>query len=614
MPRPVALIVNDDPSQLRLSAVVLEKGGFHTRTCAGADEALAVLSEAPKVDLIVTDLHMPGIDGWRFCRLLRSPEFAACNGIPILVVSATFSGRDAELLSLELGASGFLAAPYAPSALQDYARALLSGRRPDPAPHVLIAHADAAEAERLCAAFARAGYEVDAARTAAEALATWRALQPDVLVLDDHLPDRPAADVLAEVKAPGTSTVAVAIVSDGATHEALTMARHGADASLLAPADPVRLVELAASARRQRSLIRIEELLEERNRSLRDSEARWRSLVEAIPEIVVVHDADGVIRHVNQAGAEHFGWPADELVGRDLGDFERAPNGAANPTGTGASFDAVWLTREGREIPVEIVRRRLRFDGREAFLSVARDVSARLELSRQRQEFLAMLTHDIKNPLGVVLGFAELLGEVGDLNAEQHDLVARIQANAGTVLTLVANYLNLTQIEGGQLTIHRRAVPLAVLLEAVAQRFREHASREGITLAVEVADDLGVISADPVALDRVLINLVHNAIKFTPSGGRVAVVGRREGDGVVIQVADTGIGIAPEELESVFQLYRRGMTRQSHEGTGLGLFIARSLIAAHAGAIAIASAQGEGTTVTVRLPTGAVADEPRAEA
>ena len=614
MPRPVALIVNDDPSQLRLSAVVLEKGGFHTRTCTSADEALALLSEAPKVDLIVTDLHMPGIDGWRFCRLLRSPEFASCNAIPILVVSATFSGRDAELLSLELGASGFLAAPFAPSALQDYARALLSGRRPDPAPQVLIAHAEPAEAERLRGAFLEAGYEVDCAHTAAAALATWRALQPDVTVLDDHLPDRSVAAVLAEIKSPGSPTVVIAIVGDGAMHETLTLARLGADASLLAPADPARLVELAGSARRQRSLIRIEELLDERTRSLRDSEARWRSLVEAIPEIVVVHDADGVIRHVNQIGAEHFGWPADELVGRDLSEFERAPGTDDGQPGPTAGFEAVWLTRDGREIPVEVVRRRLRFDGREAFLSVARDVSVRHELARQRQDFLAMLTHDIKNPLGVVLGFAELMGEVGPLNEEQQDLVARIQANAGTVLTLVANYLNLTQIEAGQLTVHPRPVPLAGLINGVVEQFRSHAHREGVAIAVRLDDGLGVITADPVAIERVLINLVHNAVKFTPTGGHVAIVARRMDDAVTIQVEDSGVGIAPEELESVFQLYRRGMTRQAHEGTGLGLFIARSLITAHGGDIGIASTPGQGTTVTIHLPAGSPAPEARPQA
>lgn len=614
MSRPVALIVNDDPSQLRLSAVVLEKGGFRTRTCASADEALALLSEAPPIDLIVTDLHMPGIDGWRFCRLLRSPEFAACNDIPILVVSATFSGRDAELLSLELGASGFLAAPFAPSALQDYARALLSGRRPEPAPQVLIAHADPAEAERLRGAFREAGYEVDCAHSAAEALATWRALQPDVTVLDAQLPDRAVAELVDDLKAPGSSTVVVAIVGDAAAHEALSLARHGADASLVAPADPARLVALAASARRQRALIRIEELLEDRTRSLRESEARWRSLVEAIPEIVVVHDAGGVIRHVNQVGAEHFGWPAHELVGRGLDTLERAPASASEPPDPAAGFEAVWRTRDGREIPVEVVRRRLLFDGREACLSVARDVSARHELARQRQEFLAMLTHDIKNPLGVVLGFAELLGEVGALNEEQQDLVGRIEANAGTVLTLVANYLNLTQIEAGQLTIRRRAVPLAPLLESVAAQFRDHAGHEHVALALHLDGDLGTIAADPLALERVLANLVHNAIKFTPAGGRVTLTAQRTDGEVVVRVEDTGMGIAAKDLGGLFQLYHRGMTRQAREGTGLGLFIARSLVTAHGGDIAIASTPGQGTIVTLRLPVGALATEPHAEA
>ncbi|HSQ00176.1 MAG TPA: ATP-binding protein [Candidatus Dormibacteraeota bacterium] len=610
MPRPVALIVNDDPSQLRLSAVVLEKGGFAARTCTSAEDALALLAESPKVDLIVTDLHMPGIDGWRFCRLLRSPEFPSCNAIPILVVSATFSGSEAELRSLELGASGFLAAPFAPSALQDYARALLSGRRPEPAPQVVIAHADPLEADRLRGAFVEAGYEVDCAATAAEALATWRALQPELVVVDDHLPDRPAAELLATLAAPGSSTVAIAIVDPAAAGEAVKLARQGADATVVAPADPARLVELAATARRQRSMMRIEERLDERSRALRDSEARWRSLVEAIPEIVIIHDADGIIRHVNRIGAAHLGWPEDECVGRHLDEVERAAGGGGDP---GAPFEAIWMSRGGRETPVEVVRRPLRFDGREGFLSIARDISARQELARQRQDFLAMLTHDIKNPLGVVLGFAELLGEVGPLNEEQRDLVARIQANAGAVLTLVANYLNLSQIEAGQLTIVRKPVDLATLIEGVMHRFRAAAARDGIACETEIKEPLGVLAADPVALERVLTNLVHNALKFTPPGGRVSVRAQRTAESVTLQVSDTGVGIAPEELESVFQPYRRGMTRQAREGTGLGLFIARALISGHGGRISIASTVGEGTTVTISLPVGAPAGERRAD-
>jgi PAS domain S-box-containing protein len=608
MTRPVALIVNDDPSQLRLSAVVLEKGGFATRTCANAEEALGFLAESPAVDLIVTDLHMPGIDGWRFCRLLRSAEFRPYNDTPILVVSATFTGSDAEMRSLELGASGFLAAPFAPSALQDYARALLSGRRPEPAAQLVIAHGDAAEAERLRAAFAQAGYQVDAAATAAEALATWRALQPELLVVDHALPDGGAAELLAAVTAPGSPTVAVAIVDPAVAGQSVTLARHGAAASVPAPADAAALIEVAASARRQRAMMRIEERLDERSRALRDAEVRWRALVEAIPEIVILHDVDGTIRHVNRIGAAYLGWPADECIGRDLGEFERPAGGGERES----PFEATWIARSGRELPVEVTRRPLRFDGRDGFLTIARDISARQELARQRQNFLAMLTHDIKNPLGIVLGFAELLGEVGPLTEEQRDLVARVHANANAVLTLVANYLNLSQLESGQLNIVRQPVALAPLIGAVLDQFRDAAAREGLACDAALDASLGVIAADPLALERVLTNLLHNAIKFTPPGGRIRVSARRAADAVTVQISDTGAGIAPQELESVFQLYRRGMTRQAREGTGLGLFVARALVTAHGGRIGLESTVGQGTTVTVSLPLAPPAGDERA--
>src|SRR4051794_39882125 len=112
--RPTALVVNDEPSQLRLIGAVLEKAGIRARGCSGVEEALGVLQEDASVALVVTDLHMPGIDGWQFCQLLRAPDYARFNRLPILVVSATFSGSDAERVSLDLGADAFLAAPFAP--------------------------------------------------------------------------------------------------------------------------------------------------------------------------------------------------------------------------------------------------------------------------------------------------------------------------------------------------------------------------------------------------------------------------------------------------------------------------------------------------------------------
>ncbi|MEO8601674.1 MAG: ATP-binding protein [bacterium] len=605
---PTALIVNDDASQRRLIGAVLEKAGVRTRACGGAEDALTSLTDDPAVDLIVTDLHMQGIDGWRFCQLLRSPDYPHLNAVPILVVSATFSGREAEQLSLDLGASAFLAAPFAPSSLQEYARALLSGRRPEPAPHVLIAHPERAEADRLRTAFVRAGYTVDCAATGAEALATWRALQPEVAVIDDALPDQSAADVLAAIKAPGSRTVAFAITHDATQSEGLSLARQGADGTLRSPADAPRLIDLADRVRRQRSLMRIEELLESRGRALRDSETRWRSLFEAIPEIVVVHDADGVILHVNQTGADHLEWPSHELIGRHLRELEQPSDTEdAEAAAPGTSHETAWMSRSGHPIPVEVIQRQMTFEGRPAILSVARDIGARLELRQQRQNFLAMLTHDIKNPLAIVLGFTELLGEVGPLNDEQGDLVARMQVNANTVLTLVANYLNLTQIENGQLALMRRPTAIGDVVEAVLSQYRGQAGGDDVTLETIVEPGLAPISADALALERVLNNLVHNALKFTAEGGHVVVAALHDGDGVRVEVRDTGVGIAAADLDNIFQPYRRGTMRQAREGVGLGLFIAQSLVHAHHGHLSVDSTVGRGTTFSFWLPTAAPA-------
>ena len=608
--RPSALVVNDDSSQLRLISAVLEKAAFRTRGCAGVEEALATLHADPAVDLIVTDLHMPGIDGWQFCQLLRSPEYPRLNRVPILVVSATFSGSDAEQLSLDLGADAFLAAPFAPSALQQYARALLSGQRPRPAPRVLVVHHDPVEAVRLAAAFTQQGYTAEAVHNGADALRAWKTRPADVAVVDDQLADLPAARVLTAMKKPGSRTVAFAITADAAGREGLLLARHGADGTLRAPVDPARLLGLCETVRRQRSLMRIEELLEERGRALRDSEARWRSLFEAIPEIVVVHDDEGVIRHINQTGAERLAWPAHELIGRHLGEFERREAAAAHPTAPArdGSFETVYVSRRGHEIPVEVNRRRIVFEGHAVMLSVARDVSARHDLARQQQNFLAMLTHDIKNPLAIILGFIGLLGEVGELNDDQRDLLARMEANADTVQTLVANYLSLTQIEGGNLRLNKTPVVLADVIAAVTAQYRGQAEQLGIDLTQAIDEPLGLIPADAVALERVLGNLVHNALKFTPVEGRVAIAARRDGEAVVVEVRDSGVGIAPGDLPTVFRPYGRGTMRQPRQGVGLGLFIARSLVEAHEGRIEVESAPGDGTVFIIRLPSGAGRD------
>ena len=164
-PLPTALVINDDPSQLHLMVGLLEKDGLQVVHCQSAEEALAILDERGTVDVIITDLHMPGIDGWRLCQLLRSPQYAALNTVPVLVVSATFSGTDTEQVTTDLGANAFLAVPYDATTFRESIRNLLAGRTPQAARRVVLVEDSVAQSAILRRAFEAQGYKVSTAAT-----------------------------------------------------------------------------------------------------------------------------------------------------------------------------------------------------------------------------------------------------------------------------------------------------------------------------------------------------------------------------------------------------------------------------------------------------------------
>jgi len=198
---PTVVVVNDDKTQLRIFAALLEKGGYNVHVYEGAEDALEGMQSLPSpADLIVTDLHMPGIDGWRFCRLLRSPEYSEFNDTPLLVVSATFAGEDPHRITAELGANAFLPSPVSSSRFLDQVRTLLAGETPQYAVNVLIVEDDKDMAELLERGFRRHGYAVTVALTGAEGIRLFREMMPEIVVADYHLPDMQGDVILEQVK------------------------------------------------------------------------------------------------------------------------------------------------------------------------------------------------------------------------------------------------------------------------------------------------------------------------------------------------------------------------------------------------------------------------------
>jgi signal transduction histidine kinase len=218
---------------------------------------------------------------------------------------------------------------------------------------------------------------------------------------------------------------------------------------------------------------------------------------------------------------------------------------------------------------------------------------------------VSALAHDIKNPLGVIMGYAETMaadmeGPPGKNNLEALD---RIQDNARRIVKLVTGFLEASKAEAGGISFESKPVDINMLLREVGQQQMSSLRRKEINLKVDLSAGVPPVLGDELQLDRVFWNLVGNAIKFTPKQGFVKLRSWVENGKVCASVGDTGMGIPKEDLHVLFTEFRRLKGSANVEGTGLGLFIVKTIVEAHGGTVEAQSDVGKGTTFTVRLPS-----------
>jgi len=629
------VVVNDDATQLRLVSALLETEGHQVTPYLDSEEALRALQGAPPPELVVLDLHMPGIDGWRFCRLLRSPDYEAYNRTPVLVVSATFTGTDVEAVTAELGANAFLPVPFSPETLRRYVTELLAGRRPSATLSVLVVDDERAIRELLRRVFSSHGYRVEVASTGVEGRSLARRMRPDILVVDHHLPDIPGDSLLSSLKRPGEAMVGILMTGDSDPGLALTALRKGADAYVRKPFDPSYLVDVAQKARRERSLLRVEEILESRTRELRSSESRYRSLFATIPEPILVLDESGRILQSNQVAERLLGLKAPDLFGtrfRSLVSPARVPDlerglGQCWADGSG-EFETTLVARDGTSWEGEVTARVVDFQGGKALLTVSRDVTERRQAERERERLAARAQHAQKlESLGVLAGgiahdFNNLLvGILGNASFALMDLtedhpawesVKQVEVAARRAAELTSQILTYS----GRAQVSMRPVDIATLIREMGQLLEPAVSRKAL-LRYELAPGLPAVLADPGQLRQVVMNLVMNAsdalegergsIEVRTSLSaldserlRAAVVGQDlpEGHYVVVQVTDTGGGMDAETLRKIFDPF----FTTKFTGRGLGLAAVMGIVRSHGGGIMAESEPGRGSSFSILLP------------
>ncbi len=641
-PGRLAVVVNDDPVQLMVVSEFLRGAGLEPRAFGGAEAALAAMLSwstptagdpvAPP-DLIVTDLHMPGLDGWRFCRLLRSPEYAAFNGTPILVVSATFAGEEPSRITSDLGANAFLPVPVSMERFQETVHALLDGGPSRERVRALIVEDSKALAGLLKRDFDAEGYETDTVTTVAAATAAFSSVAYDVAVLDYHLPDGVGDTLLSLFHARRPDCVCVMMTADPSPELALDWMKKGAVAYARKPFKPAFLLELCARARRERSLLRVEDMLEARTRQLKENEERYRTILQTAMDGFWRVDSHGRLLEVNEAYCRMSGYSAVELLAMNVAELEANDPAADAVVGFQTAraerrqrSESRHRRKDGAVFDVEIS---LQFQPLDAGSSVVflRDITEQKRADAERHKLEAQLrqshklqaigtlaggiAHDFNNILASIVGHTELLAQ--DLQADHRSIgfLAEIQKASRRATDLVRQILAFSRPS----VRRQRILDLRGTVQEAGQLLRATLPA-GVELVTRSASRPALILADAVEIHRILVNLVTNGWQaMAGQPGRITLsleavtideafarthADLRAGGYVRLTVSDTGQGIDPAALERIFDPFFT--TKDVGEGTGLGLSVVHGIVKNCRGAILVNSRPGQGTDFEIYFP------------
>ncbi|PTL76217.1 response regulator [Vitiosangium sp. GDMCC 1.1324] len=561
------LIVDDTPANLGVAVDHLELMGYRVLVAQDGEEALE-RAEHMRPDIILLDVVMPGLDGLETCRRLKKAE--GTREIPVIFMTCLSDAAD-KLSAFEAGGVDFVTKPFQIEELIARTRV-----------HLALREAQ----KQLEAKNAQLQQEIATRREKEAAL---RRIQDE---LEQRVQERTAA--LAN-----TNTTLKAEISD-----------------------------------RQR----VEE-------ALRESQRLLQAIIDNSTAVISVKDVEGRYLLTNRRFLMLFHLTRESVLGKT--DYDLFPRVNANAF---RAFDQRVMTarkaleaeelmpqddglhtyisikcplqdESGRPyaicgISTDISERKRIEEEREVLLASERTARGEVErTSRMKDEFLTTLSHELRTPLTSILGWAQLILSRHTLTQDLRRGLETIARNARAQAQLIDDLLDMSRIVSGRLRLDVRAVSPASVLEAVVESLKPAADAKAIRLEQELDPAVGQFLADPNRLQQIAWNLVSNAIKFTPQGGRVKVALSQQGPNVQLTVSDTGIGIEPDFLPHVFEPFRQAdaSSTRRHGGLGMGLAIVLCLVELHGGTVEVASeGKDQGASFTVKLPRKAFPTAARA--
>lgn len=643
----LAVVVNPDHIQLNALSELVRKAGLEPHAFTTVEDALANMSASTRTTLgnsgalpaiVVTDLYMPGIDGWRFCRLLRSPEYAAFNRVPILVVSATFAGEDPDRIAGDLGAEAFLPSPVDDKRFAEQVQAIMEGRQLHPRPRVLIAEDNEALANLIKKAFDANGYEADMALTAKSATENFKATKYAVAVLDNYLPDGKGETLLDTFRVKQPDCVCIMMTADPGPELALNWMQRGAVAYLHKPFEMAYLIELCARARRERALLRVQDTLELRTRELRESEEELRGLfkgmLNAFALFESVFDSEGKFIsyrfvYINDAYERITGVKNETVKGKTIHEvWPRTEQewidkyGEVAVTGVSKTFDMLhhptnklyhcnvyrpWNTKDRFCVIFDDITERKRIEDEKAKLEVQFQQVRKMESVGRLAGGMA---HDFNNMLGVILGHVDMAIESVDPTQPIFDNLQQIRKAAERSVNLTRQLLAFARKQ----TIEPKVLDLNETVTGMLNMLHRLIGEE-IHLIWNPGANLWPIMIDPSQIDQILANLCINARDAIAGIGTVVIetetiVFEKEfyteypgfipGEYVLLSVSDDGCGMDKEILAHIFEPFFT--TKIVGEGTGLGLATVYGIVNQNNGFVNVHSQPGQGTTFNIYFP------------
>jgi len=345
--------------------------------------------------------------------------------------------------------------------------------------------------------------------------------------------------------------------------------------------------------------------LKEMMATISEDRARLTSILDNMADGVILTDAEGIVVLTNSTGQRLLRIRDKNYKGRPLIEVvrEHELNDLLNyclETGQEqiAQFELATLNRFLRAIAIPIANDRL--DG---VLLLIQDLTELRSLQTMRREMVGNISHEFRTPLAGIKAMVETLqdGAVDDREAAK-DFLSRIEAEVDRMTQLVAELTELSRIETGKAELKLEPVNLNMIVEEVIAQLTPQAERQNLTLEMALADNLPATPVDKERIRQVMVNLIHNAIKFNRPGGSIKTTIKQSEGLVVVEISDTGTGIAKDDLPQIFERFYKADKSRTGQGSGMGLAIAKHIVEAHGGNIRVQSEEGKGSTFSFSLP------------